>query len=279
MLWTDAWIADTKHLSRLERGTYHDLLVLMWRTPGCRVPNDDVWLGKRLGMTQPEVETELRPIISEFCQTDGNHIWQKRLLKEMEWAQEKASRQSVRSKAFWEQQKGRSKRNAGSGSPNGMPPYPTHTKQEERKEDSSPNRNRDEYPSEFLAFYETYPRHEGKGAAHKAWLKITKGGKVSNEELIAGALRYRDDPNRDPAYTKHPATWLNAGCHTDCPLPLRGGANGHGRNGGSILDACDRVEEQLGGKETQYVAGSTSPQPRNLDHKVRPPSLRLLPKG
>ena len=43
LLWTDAWVADTKHLSRLERGTYLDLLVLMWRTPGCRVPNDDEW--------------------------------------------------------------------------------------------------------------------------------------------------------------------------------------------------------------------------------------------
>jgi len=84
MLWTDAWIADTKHLSRLERGTYHDLLVLMWRSPGCKVPNDDGWLGKRLGMTRAEVETELRPLISEFCQTDGNHIWQKRLMKEWE---------------------------------------------------------------------------------------------------------------------------------------------------------------------------------------------------
>lgn len=60
-LWTDAWVADTKHLTWLERGTYHDLLVLMWRSPGCRIPNDDHWLAKRLGMSLAEVQHELRP--------------------------------------------------------------------------------------------------------------------------------------------------------------------------------------------------------------------------
>jgi uncharacterized protein YdaU (DUF1376 family) len=29
---TDAWIAETCHLTRLQRGTYHYLLVLMWRS-------------------------------------------------------------------------------------------------------------------------------------------------------------------------------------------------------------------------------------------------------
>src|SRR6185436_1973101 len=85
MLWTDAWIADTKHLSRLERGTYHDLLVLMWRSPECRVPNDDGWLGKHLGMTVEQVTAELRPLISEFIKSDGNWLFQKRLRKEWNW--------------------------------------------------------------------------------------------------------------------------------------------------------------------------------------------------
>ena len=77
-MWTDAWVADTKHLTRTERGTYFDLLVLMWRTPGCKVPNDNDWLAKHLGMTLAEVTAELRPIINEFCRTDGNWVYQKR---------------------------------------------------------------------------------------------------------------------------------------------------------------------------------------------------------
>ena len=109
MLWTDAWIADTCHLSRTERGTYMDLLILMWRTPGCSVPNDDNWLGKRMGMTAEQVAGELRPIISEFCQSDGNRIFQKRLRREFEHSNKIAHAQSVRAKARW----GNKKPNAG----------------------------------------------------------------------------------------------------------------------------------------------------------------------
>jgi uncharacterized protein YdaU (DUF1376 family) len=105
MLWTDAWIADTMHLSRCERGTYLDLLVLMWRTPGCRVPNDDAWLARKLRMTPDEVANELRPIIAEFCQSDGNYLWQKRLMHEHMWAGKISKRQSVRAKSRWDNKK------------------------------------------------------------------------------------------------------------------------------------------------------------------------------
>ena len=82
MLWTDAWVADTHHLSRDIRGAYMDLIIKMWRTPGCRVPNDDAWLAKNMPMTAEDVVQVLRPIIKEFCQTDGNWIFQKRLQRE-----------------------------------------------------------------------------------------------------------------------------------------------------------------------------------------------------
>jgi len=280
MLWTDAWIADTKHLTRLERGTYHDLLVLMWRTPGCSVPNDDGWLGKRLEMTQLEVETELRPIIEEFCATDGNRIWQKRLLKEWKWVDKKTREQSDRAKRRWEKEKKNTDAYAAARTV-AYAPTPTPTPLEESPSDSSPTtqpkreRKASAYPADFETWYDVYPLHVGKGAAHKAWLRATKGGKATNDELIAGATRYRDDPNRDPSYTKHPATWLNAGCHSDCALPLRGGS--HNGNGRSVLDACDRIGEAFGASD--YVPGSSGPQPRELDHKVRPPGLKLIPKG
>src|SRR5262245_61459679 len=112
MLWTDAWIADTKHLTRCERGTYHDLLVLMWRTPGCTVPNDDAWLAKHLGMTLAEVQNELRPLISEFCQTDQNRVWQKRLMKEFAWAKSRSRVARDNAKYRWNNKKDLCKRNA-----------------------------------------------------------------------------------------------------------------------------------------------------------------------
>lgn len=81
-LWTDAWVADTHHLSPAARGAYLDLLVLMWRTPHCRVPNDNGWLQQHLHMSKDEVRDVLRPVIEEFCSCDGNYVTQKRLQKE-----------------------------------------------------------------------------------------------------------------------------------------------------------------------------------------------------
>jgi uncharacterized protein YdaU (DUF1376 family) len=101
-LWTDAWVADTKHLNRCERGTYHDLLVLMWRTPGCRVPNDLDWLGKRLGMTPDEVSKELVPLLTEFCISSGNYLTQKRLSAEYLYVQTKTRRRSDAAKLRWD---------------------------------------------------------------------------------------------------------------------------------------------------------------------------------
>ena len=124
-LFTDAWVADTKHLTRLARGTYHDLLVLIWRSPECRVPNDDAWLAPRLAMTIEEVAAELRPIIAEFCRSDGNWITQKRLRKEWDYCNKKREQQSVSAKARWNKDK--KSRNA---MPPGIAPTPSPTKKE-----------------------------------------------------------------------------------------------------------------------------------------------------
>lgn len=80
-LFCDSWTLDTKHLSRAERGTYLDLLMLMWTTPQCRVPNDRKWIEDRLGY--PRGDELLAKIIKEFCRHIGRHwIVQKRLRRE-----------------------------------------------------------------------------------------------------------------------------------------------------------------------------------------------------
>jgi uncharacterized protein YdaU (DUF1376 family) len=105
MLWTDAWVADTHHLSRDVRGAYMDLLIKMWRTPGCRVPNDDAWLARQLCMTVDEVVEILRPIIKEFCQTDGNWVFQKRLQREFVRAFQTQVGRRDRAKYGWKKRK------------------------------------------------------------------------------------------------------------------------------------------------------------------------------
>jgi hypothetical protein len=74
-------------------------------------------------------------------------------------------------------------------------------------------------PDNFLDWYLEYPRKESKGVAEKAYAKARKI--ATAEDLVQGAIRYREDPNREPSFTKLPATWLNAKCWEDGPLPER----------------------------------------------------------
>jgi Helix-turn-helix domain len=71
----------------------------------------------------------------------------------------------------------------------------------------------------FDRFWIAYPRKVGKRKAHQAWLRAIRRASVS--AIFAGAERYRDDPNRDPAFTAHATTWLNRDGWDDEPLPVR----------------------------------------------------------
>jgi hypothetical protein len=66
----------------------------------------------------------------------------------------------------------------------------------------------------FTDFWSQYPRRIGKKDAQRAWNKALKDG-ASAEEIVRGAEKYRNDLTRDPAFTAHPATWLNGGRWTD----------------------------------------------------------------
>lgn len=75
------------------------------------------------------------------------------------------------------------------------------------------------YPEDFERFWSVYPRRDDKADAFRAWQSIRPATEV--EDVIAGAERYRDDPNRTPQFTKLPATWLRAGSWENGPLPPR----------------------------------------------------------
>lgn len=61
----------------------------------------------------------------------------------------------------------------------------------------------------FEEFWAAYPSKVGKMKARPAWDKARKTASI--EEILAGAIRIRDDPRRDPKFTPHPTTWLNRG--------------------------------------------------------------------
>lgn len=128
-LFTDSWVADTAHLSRAERGLYHDLLVLCWRSPECRVPNDKAWIARRLACRDDELGM-LDMIISEFMSTTGNWLFQKRLAKEFNFVRKNSEKQSARAKSRWDKENneyhGNAARHASGNAPTPTPtPTPT----------------------------------------------------------------------------------------------------------------------------------------------------------
>lgn len=71
----------------------------------------------------------------------------------------------------------------------------------------------------FDRFWSTYPKKADKRVAAKAFEKAL--GRADIETIVAGAERYRDDPNREQRFTKNPATWLNADAWENEPEPAR----------------------------------------------------------
>ena len=67
---------------------------------------------------------------------------------------------------------------------------------------------KDDLSELFLEFWNEYPQKKDKGSAFKAFRSALNRAKF--EEILAGAIRYKNDPTRDPKFTKYPATWLNA---------------------------------------------------------------------
>src|SRR4249919_285047 len=98
-LFTDAFMADTGHLTDAECGIYLRLLMTIWRSPGCRIPNDEAWLAKRFGRTVEQYRSEVLPVVREFCTSDGNWLTQKRLSREFAYVTIRSRKQSVRAKS------------------------------------------------------------------------------------------------------------------------------------------------------------------------------------
>lgn len=74
-----------------------------------------------------------------------------------------------------------------------------------------------DYPQAFEEWWEHYPRKDAKRKALEAWRRARK--RATADELINGALRYAQDPNRQEQFTKQPATWLNGDCWLSEALP------------------------------------------------------------
>jgi len=88
-LFTDAYLADTRHLSATEHGAYLLLLMMAWRTPDCRLPDDDAKLAK-WACVDARTWKRIKPTIMEFWTPESGTWTQRRLAKEREYVSKRA---------------------------------------------------------------------------------------------------------------------------------------------------------------------------------------------
>lgn len=136
-LYTDAYLADTMHLSIDEHGAYLKLLIIMWRTSDLRLPDDDKRLARMLGISMPRF-AKLRRTIAPFFIIEDD-VWRHKKLEKVR--QKVAKRSAVKSERGARGAKARWLKNNETDMPQASVkqclgdgiPYPI-----ERKKESSP---------------------------------------------------------------------------------------------------------------------------------------------
>ena len=105
-LWTDAYLADTRHLSTLEHGAYLLLLFEAWRRPRCTLPNNDELLARLAGLSAGEW-AKVRTVVMAFWKIDKrSKEWtQIRLTRERMYVDRKSGVQRDRIVKYWKEKK------------------------------------------------------------------------------------------------------------------------------------------------------------------------------
>src|SRR5262245_19687987 len=79
---TDAYLADTMHLTLEEHGAYMKMLIIAWRSPGCDLPDDDKRIATMLGLTMKRWQEKIRPAVEQFW-TIENGVWYQKKQREV----------------------------------------------------------------------------------------------------------------------------------------------------------------------------------------------------
>jgi len=202
-LYVSDYLADTQHLNAQQHGAYMLLLMNYWQR-GKPLDNTGDRLGFVARMTAEEWAVN-KEILAEFFWVDGDTWSHTRIDADLEKVREKSEKAS---------EAGRRSANARSTPAE----RPFNHKDKDKEED------KEDIKDSFDEFWEIYPRKAGKQEARKVFQRALTNATLA--EILAGARRYADDPNREPQYTAHPATWLNQGRWSDDPLPPKKPENG-----------------------------------------------------
>lgn len=96
-LFTDAYIADTAHLTNEEHGVYLRLLMFAWRTEACALPDNDARLALMVGVTKGKWN-KLKPSIMAFWKLENEEWTQKKLTSQRTFVSKQRKQKSFAGK-------------------------------------------------------------------------------------------------------------------------------------------------------------------------------------
>ena len=193
-LFVDAFNSDTVYLTEEELGLYMRMIFYAW-THDAYLPKD-----KEIIYCLPKKPNDalVDKILKLFWTEDDKGFYQKRMLKEYEYAMEVSFKASESAKKRY-----------ANAEPTHSDPYATKTKTR-----TITITNKNIYIDQFNKFWELLNNKVSKGQASKNYQKLDKEWALQPREL---AEAYNDYYNSIPEkkYAKQPAFWLSAEKYLD----------------------------------------------------------------
>ena len=109
-------------------------------------------------------------------------------------------------------------------------PHAIEVEEEEKKNNNTPltpRKQGDEYESDFLTFWNAYPKKAKKPNAYREWKKL-KGRRPGIEQLVGCIEKQRKWQQWREGYIPDPERWLKNERWNDEEPPTTGGNNGNG---------------------------------------------------
>lgn len=221
----------TRHLTRIERSIYSDLIELYYDTEAPLVDDKKILARKILATTKTEVEA-IQNILDEFFVLQDDGKWHnKRCDAEIAAFQQKSSKAKASANARWKPDSSNANLDKPQCEriPNAMR---THTERNANQEPITSNHKpitnnqlkaiaqKPENPLDgFEEFWQAYPRKTDRKKAESAWAKI-KPDEQTQKTMLNTIAAWSQKWLAEPQFTPHPTTWLNGERWNDAPPPV-----------------------------------------------------------
>jgi uncharacterized protein YdaU (DUF1376 family) len=208
-LFVDAFNSDTVYLSEEELGLYMRMIFYAW-THDAYLPKD-----KEIIYCLPKKPNDalVDKILNLFWTEDNKGFYQKRMLKEYNYAMEVSFKAVKSAEARWGVVEKSLGTPQGDRTPN-ADVMRTHSDRNATMTKTITKTNKDIYIDQFNEFWELVSNKVSKGQAYKNYQRLEKEWALQPKEL---AKHYNDYYNSIPEkkYAKQPAFWLSAEKYLD----------------------------------------------------------------